>query len=226
MSSPLIGLVTIGQSPREDVVLGLRDVLPGTFTVVESGALDGLTREEVNALAPKSDDYPLHTRMANGQSVTIAKRLIIPRIQSCIDQLNTKEVDIITLLCTGAFPAFRSSAPLWVPNQMVDDIIQSALDDQRRIAVLLPLSSQIQPIHEHFDNDARLLLFSLAPSGDSTAINQVVQRLKDARVDLVFLRCFSYSVAMRDAITTRTSIPILSACSLLAKKLVQTMDEF
>lgn len=219
-----IGFVTIGQSPRDDIVPGLKDILPRKFTVVESGALDGLGKKEIDALAPVSDDYPLYTRLANGQSVTVAKRLIIPRVQTCIDQLNTSEADAIALLCSGAFPVFRSRVPLLLPSQMVDQVIQSALDEQRRIAVLLPLASQIKPIHRHFVNDDNLLLFSLAPAANNAVVDQVALGLQHHRVDLVVLRCFSYSLAMKDAIATRTSTRTLLARSLLADNLIQTIE--
>jgi len=225
MPGNCIGLVTIGQSPRDDIVPGLRNMLSARFKLVESGALDGLGKEEIDALAPTSDDYPLYTRLANGQSVTIAKRLIIPRVQACIDQLNAGGADVIAVLCSGAFPVFRSSATLLLPNQMVDLVITSALDNRQRIAVLLPLSSQIEATHQRFDNDDKLLLFSLSPAANSDAIDQVAVGLKNSQVDLVVLRCFSYSVAMRDAIASRTASRTILARSLLADSLIQITEE-
>ena len=219
-----IGLVTIGQSPRDDIVPGLRDMLSTQFKLVESGALDGLGEEEIDALAPVSDNYPLYTRLANGQSVTIAKRLIIPRVQACIDQLNAGGADVIALLCSGAFPVFRSSATLLLPNQMVDLVIKSALDKRQRIAVLLPLPSQIEATHQRFGHDDNLLLFSLSPSANNDAIDQVAVGLIDGQVDLVVLRCFSYSTAMQDAIASRTSSRMILARSLLADSLIQKTE--
>lgn len=225
MPGNTIGLITIGQSPRDDIVPGLRNMLSARFKLVESGALDGLGKEEIDALAPVSDDYPLYTRLANGQSVTIAKRLIIPRVQACIDRLNAGGADVIALLCSGAFPVFRSSATLLLPNQMVDLVITSALDELRRIALLLPLPSQIETTRQRFENDDNLLLFSLSPAANSDAIDQVAAGLKDGQVELVVLRCFSYSVAMRDAIASRTASRTILARSLLADSLIQITEE-
>ena len=223
MSGNLIGFVTIGQSPRNDIIPWVKDNLPQKSTVVEAGALDDLGKNEIDALAPDSNDYPLYTRLANGQSVTVAKRLIIPRIQSCIDQLNTNGADVIALLCSGSFPNFQSRAPLLLPNQIVDHVIQSSLDLQRRIAVLLPLASQIEPIHQQFGNNEHLLLFALGPTANNTEVDQLVLGLQHQRVDLTLLRCFSYSLAMKDAIATRTSTHTLLARSLLVENLVQTV---
>ena len=48
-----IGAVTIGQSPRSDVIADIRPILGSEVDVVEAGALDGLTKEEIAKLVPK-----------------------------------------------------------------------------------------------------------------------------------------------------------------------------
>jgi len=45
-----IGMVTIGQSPRLDWGADLTAVLPSSTSLVQAGALDGMTYQEVNAL--------------------------------------------------------------------------------------------------------------------------------------------------------------------------------
>ena len=47
-----IGLITIGQSPRVDVVPEMVQIL-GDVDIIECGALDNLTAEEIQKLAPK-----------------------------------------------------------------------------------------------------------------------------------------------------------------------------
>ena len=220
-----IGFVTIGQSPRDDIVLGLREMLPPGIKLVESGALDDLVKEEIDALAPIGDDYPLCTRLANGQSVTVAKRLIIPRIQACIDHLNTGGADIIALLCTGVFPVFQSSVTLLLPNQMVDQMIHAALAKRQRVAVLSPLPSQMKSTHHHFGDNDNLLLFALSPATNDDAIDRVAIRLKDNQIDLVMLRCFSYSIAIKDALASRTSRRTVLARSLLKDALIRKIEE-
>ena len=42
-----IGMLTIGQSPRDDILPGLKEIFGKNVEIVEAGALDGLTLEEV-----------------------------------------------------------------------------------------------------------------------------------------------------------------------------------
>ena len=73
---PVIGLVTIGQSPRVDVVPEMTAVMGPGVDVREAGALDGLSRAEIAALAPTGDDEILVTRLAAGSSVFLGKQKI------------------------------------------------------------------------------------------------------------------------------------------------------
>jgi protein AroM len=42
-----VGTLTIGQSPRIDIIPEIRDVLGPSVEIVEKGALDGLNLEQV-----------------------------------------------------------------------------------------------------------------------------------------------------------------------------------
>ncbi|MEM3735736.1 MAG: AroM family protein [Candidatus Bathyarchaeia archaeon] len=53
METAKIGLITIGQSPRNDVTPMLKAMLGQAVQLVEKGALDNLTKDEVNRLAPR-----------------------------------------------------------------------------------------------------------------------------------------------------------------------------
>ncbi|MEX0974372.1 MAG: AroM family protein [Bacillota bacterium] len=137
----ILGTVTIGQSPRLDLIPEMKQVMaagatgaswdgasgascgsatgescrdaagepghPGQVVeVLEAGALDGLTLEEVRKLAPVQGDYVLVTRMADGTAVKIAERHILPLMQEKIDGLVRRGADVVALVCTGEFPQF------------------------------------------------------------------------------------------------------------------------
>ncbi|WP_342788308.1 AroM family protein, partial [Desulfurococcus sp.] len=42
-----VGLITIGQSPRVDVVSEIKDILGSEIEILECGALDDLAREQI-----------------------------------------------------------------------------------------------------------------------------------------------------------------------------------
>ncbi|NCB17973.1 MAG: hypothetical protein EOM65_17595 [Synergistales bacterium] len=48
----IIGTVTIGQSPRTDVIPDIASILGPDVEIREAGALDGLSRDEIAAFCP------------------------------------------------------------------------------------------------------------------------------------------------------------------------------
>ena len=54
-----VGAITIGQSPRADVVQELLPLMGEQVELIQAGALDGLTREDIQAFAPGPEDYTL-----------------------------------------------------------------------------------------------------------------------------------------------------------------------
>jgi protein AroM len=67
-----LGLVTIGQTPRTDVVPEMAEVLGPGIEIVERGALDGLDIQAITALAPGPGDEVLVTRLRGGAPVFVA----------------------------------------------------------------------------------------------------------------------------------------------------------
>ena len=102
----MLGTVTIGQSPRPDLIPEMKEMLGQDVVIIEAGALDGLTLDEVKELYPEPGDYVLITRMADGTAVKIAEKHILPKMQEQITNLVKKGAEVVTLVCTGEFPDF------------------------------------------------------------------------------------------------------------------------
>ena len=68
-----VGLITVGQSPRSDVVPDMAAILGGDVEILEAGALDGLSREQIAPLAPEgmtrssSPGWPTARRSSSGR---------------------------------------------------------------------------------------------------------------------------------------------------------------
>lgn len=60
-----IGAITVGQAPRVDVTPDIEPLLRG-ITLVQRGALDGMTKEELKAIEPEEGDYVLVSPLRTG----------------------------------------------------------------------------------------------------------------------------------------------------------------
>lgn len=73
-----IGMLTIGQSPRGDIIPPFKEILGPDHEILEAGALDDVTRSEIEGLVFRPDDYLLVSRLRDGAEVKIHKRFILP----------------------------------------------------------------------------------------------------------------------------------------------------
>src|SRR3989454_7570411 len=136
MSKARIGMVTVGQAPRGDVVPDMAALLPGV-EILEAGALDGLDRAAIARLAPEGDDEILVTRLADASSVFVGKSHVLPRVKARIAALEDAGVALTVLLCTGTFPSIPARRPLLEPQQVLLGVLRG-LSHPGRLGVLTP----------------------------------------------------------------------------------------
>jgi protein AroM len=212
-----VGLITIGQSPRPDVVPEVLRLVGRPLEAVEMGALDGLDPGAVRALAPGAGDETLVTRMRDGAEVHIAKRHMVPRIQACIDRL-APSVDILVLLCTGRFPEFHSPRPFLEPQAMVDRIVESLAGPGGAVGVLVPGAAQVEASRAKTSEYGLVpTVVAASPYTKPEQVGRAAAVFRGSDVKLVVMHCIGYDAAMREAVRTETGKPVLLARSLVGK---------
>lgn len=213
-----IGMITIGQSPRIDIIPEMREVLGTDVEILEAGALDGLSLVEVKQFYPKDRDYILCTRMSDGTEVVVAKRFIVPRVQKCIDLLSQRGAEIIVFICTGLFPPF-SSKRLFIEAQKIVDHSMLALDGEKeRIGVMIPLSDQIRQAKGKYDRlKGKIIIKAASPYAAEDEVSLAAEALKKADPHVIFMHCMGYTQAMKKKVMEITGKPTLLARSMVAR---------
>ena len=143
MSRPRIAAVTIGQTPRPDLLEPLLARI-GADDVAEFGALDELTADRIPSARPTRDGaYPLTTRLRDGTRVTIDEADLAPLVQGAIDRAEEGGAAVTLLLCAGGFLATTARGALIRPfDAAVDRLRDLGL---RQIDVLVPFAGQATP---------------------------------------------------------------------------------
>ncbi|MEM3696928.1 MAG: AroM family protein [Candidatus Bathyarchaeia archaeon] len=214
-----IGLVTIGQSPRTDVTPILRNTLGSKVELIEKGALDGLTKKEIEKLAPAARDYVLVTRLNNGTSVKVARRHIVPRIQKCIRELEEMDVDLNLLLCTGEFPSFKAKKPLIMLDKLISNVVQCVKGG--KIGVVVPEMEQISQIKRRWKSlGLSIIITSANPYGENEAFEEAAKFLAKENVDLIVLDCIGYTPKVKDLFGRLTEKPVLLPQTILGSILM------
>lgn len=224
MMKKKLGVITIGQSPRTDVVPEMVEYLGKNVEVIEKGALDGLSYEKILSFYPKEDDYVLVSRLKDGTSVKMAKRYIIPRLQQCIHDLE-EEVHMILFICTGTFPEiFVSNKPIIYPQKILYSVTKNLIN-KGKLAVIIPDRDQInQSKRKWQETGLEINVVAASPYKEEDEIEDAILKLKDVDFDLVVMDCIGYDRKMKKKIAYKLRKPVILARTLVARVIGEMLD--
>lgn len=213
----VVGTVTIGQTPRTDVIPELSAIL-GDLTVREAGALDGLSRAEIAGLAPQCGDYVLVTRLADGSSVEVAERRITPRVAAKIKEHFDAGVPLVLLLCTGEFPEFPEGGLLVRPQRVLFHVVR-AVAEGKRLGILTPSAEQVPQSEERWRQlGGAVKSVPASPYVDAeAAVERASRELGEWGAELLVLDCIGYSESMRRAAGAVAGAPAVSGRGMAAR---------
>jgi protein AroM len=192
-----IGVITIGQSPRSDLIPEFEQALGAGVEIIQKGALDEFKLEEVKQLHPEEGDYILVTRMRDGTEVKSG-------------------VELIVLLCTGEFPELACPIPLLKPDLILEKLVAAVLPSGL-LAAVVPSSDQIPMLRRKWEKTG-LSIFceSLSPyTGTENRMKAVALRIKEQKPDLVVLDCLGYSRKVQNFFRDIIGKPVILPRTLL-----------
>ncbi|MCD6324569.1 MAG: AroM family protein [Desulfurococcales archaeon] len=209
----IVGFVTIGQSPRTDVLSEIRQYL-GRAEVVECGALDGLTLKDVEELRPGPGEYILVTRMREGTQVKLGREKIRGRVQGCVDKVS-EVADVVVFICTGEFPGIKTSKIFIDPSTLLENVVKAL--GVRRLGVIIPSPEQKGEVRGKWEGVAdEVCVEASSPySGSDEALREAASHLKDC--DVVVLDCVGYGLGAKEIVREVSGRPVILARTLIGR---------
>jgi protein AroM len=214
---PRIGMVTIGQAPRVDVVPEMADLIGPGVEIVERGALDGLTRDEIAALAPAGEDAILVTRLVDGSPVFLGKPRVTPLVQRRIAELESAGVTMTVLLCTGKFQGLEARRPLIQPDRVIHGVL-SGVKFHGRLGVVTPSERHVEQSVARWRSygfDPVVVASSPYHGGDTTA--RAIDAFRSGQVGFVLLDCMGFRREAREELQRALGVPVVVANLLVAR---------
>jgi protein AroM len=216
----IVGMATIGQTPRIDVVPAMERILGPGVKTIQAGALDGLSAEQIAALAPAPGQRPIVTRLQDGSSTRLSHQAILPRMQLCVDQLTAEGADFMVMLCGADWAELKSEKLIVNPGKLFPSIV-TALAAGRRLGIIKPDGGQVESeISRYAGLGIDASVTSASPYlGDARldAARTAAEYLRAQQVDLVWMTCVGMDERMRDAVQEIVGRPVILAQALLAK---------
>jgi protein AroM len=230
----LLGLVTIGQSPRTDVLADIAPLLVGR-AYVEHGALDELDEYDNEAfavVAPERDETPLVSRLRTGASVQIGHRALLPRLEAAIERCAADGADAVLLMCTGHFEPVPARVPVYDAESLAQASVVAQVGDTA-FGVLTPVAAQVEESRGRW---AALVVrpvdvapcnpyTSAAADVASAAVALVAASAADGRaLAWIVLDCFGYTAAQAHAVAEATGCAVLLTRTEAARRALTLID--
>lgn len=219
MKKVKIGTVTIGQSPRTDIMEEIIPFLGERFEIIEKGALDGMSKEFIaENISPKLD-YPVGdiqvSRLASGDEVTIDKNKMMPYLYKKIEELNEEQVDLIVLLCNDPFPEIKSAVQVIRPESLIHNIAVN-LTSSKKVGIVMPNESQLErakALLATYGLDATVV--AVSPYQEANHMESSLEPLLDEEIDLIILECLGNGFDFKNRVIQFTGKKVILVREML-----------
>ena len=200
MTGVRVGAVTIGQTPRPDLLQPLLVRAGDGIVVLEFGALDCVARGQL----PRRDSapaYPLTTRLRDGSQVTLEEADLAPHVQQAVDRAERAGADVTLLLCAGGFAAVTATRTLVRPFDAAVALLRAMR--ARRLVVIVPYAAQDEAARRKFEASGFDVTVVV---GDPATI---VLSTAEAAVDAVVLDYVGHPSSAVEGLRRRAPLPVV-----------------
>lgn len=203
-----IMFVSVGQSPREDLIEEMMQNLDVPVETLEIGALDNLSDAEIAAFAVKDDEASIVTRLADGSNIVLSKSAISERMAKIVAEFRPGEYDLVAILSTGLFRDFDSNCPTVNSQRAIESAIISLAAQGSTVGIIMPLERQLQ----EFDIPALIDYKIVASHARDNDRGQLAAALIDlAETDIIVLNSVAYTEADRAVVARASGKPVILA---------------
>jgi protein AroM len=217
MQQQRMGVVVIGQSPRPSVVNEIAAVLSPGLQIDLRGALDGMTRAEIDAIPPSDGQDALFTLLPNGDSVTISKKAVEARAAVQIEKFAREGVKVAMLACTGRFPNLAPEGLVILPSAVLHNVVAAVLP-RGRLGIFSPLPEQTALIARKWERaNVEVVGVTMRPGSDAEAVDEAARKMSALSPDLVVMDCMSYTSADKKRVRLSYEGPVILAIAAAAR---------
>jgi len=211
---PILGLVTIGQTPRPDFEALFAAHAPGAEIRI-AGALDDLPPDAARALERPGDDCPLLVRLRDGGSAEVPLATLMPRVEVVARALADAGAAAVVVLCAGDFPDIPCGAPVLLPGRILPEAAAAGAP-RRRVGVVTPVAGQAAAAEAKWRRDGFYVEVAWASPLRREEMAAAAAQLAHADVDLIVLDCMGHDEAYRESFARLTGHPVLAAQTVVA----------
>ena len=209
------GFLTIGQSPRDDVISEIKPLLNPGAEIIQYGLLDDLSPQEIQALAPIKNETLLVSRLMDGTQIKLGEKKISALLPNAVDLMKTQmHVNVVGVLCTHEFSQMKFSLPTIFPFTSLQFLLEQVLEVES-LGVVVPSESQIETAQKKW-GEGLTTVEAKSPYAGGKPWQEIAESFAQKKVSVIVLDCIGYTKKDRQAVQNAYPIPTLLPRTLLA----------
>lgn len=213
--------MTIGQTPRDDILPDLLSFVDRPLKRFEFGVLDNMDDDDWDNLQPAKDEMRFSCRLRDGSYVMVSADAVEQRVADLCSRLDHQDFDLIVVFSTMLYLDFNTRTPLLHTQRVVDAWIETLILSENRIGVIYLLEEQHDRFGKRFVGLSRNLQ-SCTLTGQYNNIECIADKLHDC--DIVLLNSVSYTEQVAKRISKMIGKPVVTADRVLAANLRSHLD--
>ncbi|MFB9949253.1 AroM family protein [Rhizobium puerariae] len=205
--------LSVGQTPRADLIGDMLTNLDVPIEALEIGALDGLSKAEIDDLKVRPGEQSIVTRLSDNTDVVVSKPRIAERMAKIAAAFHPNEFDLVVILSTGLFRDFESTCPTVNAQRALESAVISLAAHGSSVGLIQPLQQQI----EELDIPALApykISASYATDGDRKLLASALVDLADA--EIIVLNSVSFTETDRQMVAKASGKPVVLARRIVA----------
>jgi protein AroM len=219
-----MGVLVIGQSPRPEIEREIRLVVGADVEVSVRGALDALSRDEIDALGPERDADALFTHLPDGSDVEISKQGVIRHGELQLKALLDEGFDVVMVNCSGEFADWSRKYRVVFPSLVLDGLVR-ALSAGKKLGIFVPIEAQVEPLGERWRCfDAHAAVVAMRPTAADDELRECARTMAAQKPELLVYDCMSYTLRTKAIVEAVVGCPGLLAISSAARAAQELMS--
>jgi len=213
--TPILGIISVGQTPRPDLERVFREHVGGAHIIV-TGALDGVPPGDIEIAVGRRTEYPLLVRLADGSTRELPVEVVHPLVAQRARELVALGARAVAVACAGGFPDIECDVPVLVPGRILPAVV-SAVMRPRRIGVVAPIRTQAPAVLRKWSQDGFDPVVTWAAPDAEDEVEAATDRMRDPSLALVVLDCFGHDETYAREFARRTGHLVIAAQTVTAR---------
>ncbi|KMY50423.1 AroM family protein [Peribacillus loiseleuriae] len=216
----MITLITIGQTPREDLLKAFKIGGVSDFQLV--GALDDVSQNEIDMLKKQPGEEKLFVVLNNGMA-NIIHEIIEQKVENVIKEYENCS-DAIAVLCMSEFTCTSNRTKIIYPIREIKRKVGKIKSCDTTI-IFVPIKEQVGSAKIKWASvEGNKHIVPVHPKSE-TVLDEIIREIDLHHPNHVILDCYGYDYELVEKIEKKRQCTCYNAQHLVVQKVKDVMNE-